>query len=160
MGSERTDLIRDRVVQNARKFIGTPFRHSGRSTLGIDCAGLLYMAYSRAGIELPKSDGFPYTPGWWKQDSAKERERLLTALLGCGFRILSDDELYNKADIPLFRLFGKNYPAHHSGIMINDQYFIHVRCGWRSRDKRTDFDPLEPSYKKRLAYMLRHKELD
>ena len=158
MGSERTTLIKERIVQNARKFIGTPFRHSGRSTLGIDCAGLLYMAYHRAGIELPKSDGLPYTVAWWKVDGAEER--LYNALIGCGFRVLSDDELPDKADVPLFRLFGDAYPAHHSGIMVDQYHFIHVRCGWRARDKRTDFDPLEPSYKKRLAYMLRHKELD
>lgn len=158
MGSQRTDIVKDRIVQNARKFIGTPFRHSGRSTLGIDCAGLLYMAYSRAGIELPKSDGYSYTVAWWKQTGAKER--LLDALLNCGFRILSDDELYNKADVPLFKLFGDDYPAHHSGIMIDQFSFVHAKCGWKSRDKRVDFDILEPSYKKRLAYMLRHKELD
>ena len=158
MGSERTNLIKDRIVQNARKFIGTPFRHSGRSTLGIDCAGLLYMSYHRAGIELPKGDGYSYTVAWWKQTGAKER--LYNALIGCGFRVLSNDELPDKADVPLFRLWGDHYPAHHSGIMVDQSNFVHAKCGWRIRDKQVGFDPLEPSYKDRLAYMLRHKELD
>jgi cell wall-associated NlpC family hydrolase len=158
LGSSRTNIIKDKIVQNARKFIGTPFRHSGRSTLGIDCAGLLYLSYSRAGIELPKSDGMPYTVAWWKQTGAKER--LLNALLGCGFRILSNNELYDKADIVLFKLYGNHYPAHHSGIMIDDKYFIHAKCGWKSRDKRVSFDSLESSYSKKLAYILRYREFD
>jgi len=156
LGSERADLIKSRIVQNARKFIGTPFRHSGRSTLGIDCAGLLYMSYHRAGVEIPKSDGFPYTVAWWKQHGAKER--LYNALINCGFRVLSNDESPDKGDVPLFRLHGDDYPAHHSGIMIDKDNFVHAKCGWRARDKRVGFDPLHPSYFERLAWILRYKE--
>lgn len=148
--------IKDRVVQNARKFIGTPFRHSGRSTLGIDCAGLLYMTYNRSGIELPKSDGYPYTVGWWKHTNCEER--LYNILVASGFRPLSDDELPDKGDVPLFKLFGKNYPAHHSGIMIDNNYFVHAKCGWKNIDKKVGFDSLYPHYIERLAWMLRYKE--
>lgn len=156
MGAKRTDNIKDRIVQNARKFIGTPFRHSGRSTLGIDCAGLAYMAYNRADISFPKNDGKEYTVGWWKQTNAKER--MYNALIDAGFRSLSDDELIDKGDIVLFKLFGKNYPAHHSGIMIDQVYFIHAKCGYKIRDKRVGFDSLHPSYFKKLAWVMRYKE--
>lgn len=156
MGAKGTNIIKERVVQNARKFIGTPFRHSGRSTIGIDCAGLLYMSFHRAGIELPKGDGKEYTVGWWKQTNAEER--LYHGLLRAGFRPLFDNESPDKADIPLFKLFGKNYPAHHSGIMISQEYFIHAKCGWRSTYKRVDFDPLYPAYFERLAWVMRYKE--
>lgn len=156
MGSQRTTVVKELIAQNARKFIGTPFRHSGRSTLGIDCAGLLCMAYNRAGIELPKSDGLPYTVAWWKQTNAEER--LFNILVAAGFRPLSDNESPDTGDVPLFKLFGEDYPAHHSGIMIDQNYFVHAKCGWRSRDKKVDFDSLEPSYIKRLAWMMRYKE--
>jgi cell wall-associated NlpC family hydrolase len=156
VGSQRTDIIKERIIQNAKKFIGTPFRHSGRSTLGIDCAGLLYMSYHRAGINLPKGDGQKYTVAWWKQSNAEER--LYNGLVNAGFRPLSDDELMDKGDVPLFKLFGKNYPAHHSGIMIDENYFIHARCGWKIKDKRVDFDCLYPNYKKRLAWIMRYKD--
>ena len=156
MGSERAVIVKELIVQNARKFIGTPFRHSGRSTLGIDCAGLLYMSYNRSGIEIPQGDGMPYTVGWWRHTEIKER--LFNGLVAAGFRPLSDDELPDKGDVPLFRLFGKDFPAHHSGIMIDQNYFVHAKCGWRSRDKQVGFDSLEPSYKKRLVWMMRYKE--
>jgi len=148
--------VRDRVVQNARKFIGTPFRHSGRSTLGIDCAGLLYMAYNRAGIFIPKNDGKEYSVQWWKHIDSEER--LYNALVGCGFRFLSDDELPDKGDIPLFRLYGDHYPAHHSGIMIDQEYFVHAKCGWKEKDKKVGLGSLHPSYIDKLAWMMRYKE--
>lgn len=156
MGSQRTDLIKDRVVQNARKFIGTPFRHSGRSTLGIDCAGLLYMSYHRAGLDVPKTDGKDYPVLWWKHVGAEER--LYNICIAAGFRPLSDDELPDKGDIPLFKLYGKDYPAHHSGIMIDQEYFVHAKCGWREKDKKVGLGSLHPSYIKRLAWMMRYKE--
>jgi cell wall-associated NlpC family hydrolase len=148
--------VKKRVVKNARKFIGTPFCHSGRSTLGIDCAGLLYMAYSRAGIFLPKGDGKSYTVGWWKHNNGEER--LYNGLIKAGFKELPDNEFLNKGDVPLFRLFGESYPAHHSGIMIDQNYFVHAKCGWRNKGKRVDIDSLHPIYFKKLAWVMRYGE--
>lgn len=37
----------------ARAYIGTRFRHRGRSTNGVDCAGLGILAYADCGVELP-----------------------------------------------------------------------------------------------------------
>ena len=145
----------ERIVVEVKKFLGVPFHHSGRSTLGIDCAGLLYLSYCRAGIELPKGDGRSYTVGWWK--SSKE-ERLKNALINCGFIELSDNKLLDKGDIVLFKLYGKNYPAHHNGIMINSEFFIHAKCGWKSRDKFVAPDSLYPHYIKRLDCVLRYKD--
>jgi cell wall-associated NlpC family hydrolase len=39
--------IRNRVVSEARSFVGVDFRHQGRSRQGVDCAGLLYCVFDR-----------------------------------------------------------------------------------------------------------------
>jgi cell wall-associated NlpC family hydrolase len=148
--------IKKRIVQNARKFINTPFRHSGRSTLGIDCAGLLYLYYSRAGFDLPKGDGKEYTVGWWKHINGEER--LYNGLVNAGFTPLSDNKLLDKTDILLFRLFGKDYPAHHSGIMVDKDYFIHAKCGWKNKGQKVAIDSLHPAYSKKLVWVMRHGE--
>ncbi len=41
-----------KLVEAARSFIGTRFRHRGRSKHGVDCAGLGVMAYRACGVEL------------------------------------------------------------------------------------------------------------
>lgn len=39
--------MRQLIVDEARKWIGIKFRHQGRNAQGIDCAGLLYVVYSK-----------------------------------------------------------------------------------------------------------------
>jgi len=153
-----SDDLAVRVVQEARKFIGTPFRHSGRSTLGIDCVGLIYQSYSRAGVTcLPKTDGRQYSLTWFKYT---KEERLYNAIMGTGYvSDVSDKSKIKKGDILLFRLFKKEYPAHHSGIAVDRNYFIHVRCELKKINRRVDLDLLHPEYYNKLAYILRHKDL-
>lgn len=40
------------LVKAARAYLGCPFHHQGRSRHGLDCAGLLVLAYRDLGIEL------------------------------------------------------------------------------------------------------------
>ncbi len=42
------------VVNVARSYTGTPYRSGGNSFDGIDCSGLLYAAYSTAGLQIPR----------------------------------------------------------------------------------------------------------
>jgi len=42
-----------RLADAARAYIGTRFKHRGRSRRGIDCAGLVKVAYADCGVDLP-----------------------------------------------------------------------------------------------------------
>lgn len=42
-----------KLVQAARRYMGTPWRHCGRSATGMDCAGLPWLAYADCGVALP-----------------------------------------------------------------------------------------------------------
>lgn len=54
---------RQDVLTEARKFIGTPFEHMGRSEAGIDCLGVGIVVGQRLGL-LPATFGIPpYSPG-------------------------------------------------------------------------------------------------
>ena len=147
--------IKDRIIIEAKKLINAPFCHSGRSTLGIDCFGLFYLSYSRSGFQFDNGDGRYNSKGWWQRT---DEERLRNYFLERDFIKLTENQLPDKADICLFKLFGKNYPAHHMGIMLNSESFIHAKCGWASKDKRVGMDCLYPSYIKRLDFILRYKD--
>lgn len=43
------------TIQEARSFIGTPYRWGGTSRAGMDCSGLLVTAFRRSGVELPRT---------------------------------------------------------------------------------------------------------
>lgn len=47
--SRRGPEIAQVIVDEARKWIGTKFRHHGRNAQGVDCVGLLYVVYSKFG---------------------------------------------------------------------------------------------------------------
>lgn len=42
-----------RLVEAARAYIGVRFRHRGRTSRGLDCAGLVWAAYNDLGVTLP-----------------------------------------------------------------------------------------------------------
>ena len=41
------------IVHAARQYSGVKFRHRGRSSVGLDCAGLVWRAYHDCGVDLP-----------------------------------------------------------------------------------------------------------
>ena len=58
-----TSTIRQQVVDAARSFIGTPYRHQGRFPgLELDCAGLVVCAAQKAGIRVTDVSGYSRIP--------------------------------------------------------------------------------------------------
>lgn len=50
----------ERVVEVALDMRGQPYRWGGESPRGFDCSGLVYYAYARAGLEVPRTTELQY----------------------------------------------------------------------------------------------------
>lgn len=40
------------LIDESRKLIGTPWKHTGRTTRGVDCVGMVLLAAKNAGVDL------------------------------------------------------------------------------------------------------------
>lgn len=113
----RLERERQEVVFTAQAMLGRPYRYGGSSPArGFDCSGLVYYAYRKAGIELPRSTG---------AQLAKLRPVRPEAL--------------RPGDVLFFRIGGK--PSH-VGIYIGGGEFIHAP----SSGKRVSRARLEDPY--------------
>jgi cell wall-associated NlpC family hydrolase len=92
------------IVEAARSYLDVPWRHLGRSSMGVDCIGLVILAHRDAGILL--DDPAPYT----REPSGA---RIIEGIEGAGARRVSSDE-ERPGDVLVFRSDGVN--GGHVGI--------------------------------------------
>ena len=45
------------IVAEARKYVGTPYKHGGASPGAFDCSGFTSYVFSKFGVSLPRSSG-------------------------------------------------------------------------------------------------------
>ncbi len=50
------------IVAEARRWIGTPFKHQGRDSFGIDCIGLCVMSLRASGMVVDDITDYPRDP--------------------------------------------------------------------------------------------------
>lgn len=146
----------ERTIVEAKKLLNVPFRHYGRTTLGLDCLGFLWLVYTRAGFgEYPRID-FKYDPLWWT--SKAHGERLLNAFIDvAGFEI-TDKPV--RGCLVTFRLYVKDPPVNHCGIYLNEDTLIHACSSHKPRKNKVIIDNLRPYIRKKyLAYYLIHKDI-
>lgn len=94
--------IRQKLVNDAHRFIGSPYRWGGTEPSGFDCSGLTLTVYRLNGIVIPRTSTEQYNHG----------------------RAISQRHL-NPGDLVFFRT-EKNKRISHVGIYIGNGHFIHA----------------------------------
>nr|BCX01658.1 MAG: hydrolase Nlp/P60 [Bacteroidota bacterium] len=111
------------VLASALLYLGTPYLWGGRSPFGIDCSGLVQMAYLLHGIRLPRDA--------WQQFS-------------CGEPLETDWRTWRPGDLVFFSRDGTKIT--HVGIYGGDGAILHASgmVRWNSLDPgqgRFEFSP-------------------
>lgn len=55
--SELPGRSADDVLNSAKEFLGTPYLWGGTTKKGVDCSGLIMVAYNKVGIKIPRVSG-------------------------------------------------------------------------------------------------------
>jgi len=106
---------REDIVAEARRWLGTPFRHQGR-VLGeaVDCGGIIVCLARRFGLD----QGYLDPPGYPPQPHTDFMERLLDS-----YADPVPVKSRRPADIITFA-FGRN--IHHLGILTEENRILHA----------------------------------
>lgn len=54
-GQAGLSIERALILASAKQALGTPYRYGGETLRGLDCSGLVQMAYAAAGIAVPRT---------------------------------------------------------------------------------------------------------
>lgn len=110
------------AADNARQLIGIPYRYGGTNRSGLDCSGLVQLAWREAGVELPRSSRAQYS----------------------AVSPVSPDALH-PGDLLFFRIGTK---VSHVALYVGDGQFIHAP----SSGKRVGVGRLDqPYWRQRLV---------
>lgn len=146
----------DAVVSAARAYLGTPFRHQGRTRTGLDCVGLVWAALNDAGLSVDQDTAYDRNPSWRRiRQAGNDR-----------FIRLRKSETLRAGVIALFvdRMWA------HVGIMTGQDTFIHSRgvegVGGGVIEHRLDYPEWQPpgamsaSWGPRLIAAWRHPDME
>ena len=133
--------IRQKVLDEAALWIGTPYRHqAGRRQVGCDCLGLVRGIW-RAIYGMEPPDPGPYSPDWAESGGP---DRLLEAAYTlCGNPL--DTGSVRPGDLLVFR-WRQGDACKHLGILGPDGRFIHAYSG-----HGVVWSPLVPQWRRRVA---------
>lgn len=134
----------ERIVAEARRWIGTPYRHQASvQGVGCDCLGLLRGVWRALyGAEREKMP--PYAADWAE---ANREERLAEGARRHLIEIACDDAA--PGDVLLFR-WRPHLPAKHAAILSNNECMIHAYDGAAVCEVR-----YAPFWKRRVAFGFR-----
>ena len=135
----------DRIITEARKWLGTPYRHQGcRCQVGTDCLGLV-----RGVLEAVSGERLP-EPGAYSADWAErggEDRLLMAARQFCGEPVTLDAAM--AGDLLLFR-WRSGMAAKHLGFLSATDRFIHAYEGAGVIES-----PLVPGWRRRITAVFR-----
>ncbi len=117
-------LAVERVLRSGRAFLDTPYRWGGKTTQGIDCSGLVQVAYATVGVPLPRDSNQQIYVG------------RLTGTRWCREAMLPGDTMY---------FLGPRGRIRHTAVYLGDDRYLQaampVVCISSLNPEHEDYDP-------------------
>ena len=120
-------LLRERIVAEARSWIGTPYLHQASAKgAGADCLGLVRGVW-RGVVGAEPETPPPYGPDWNERAFLKSGAEPLLEAARRRFSEIAREEA-RPGDVLVFRVLVDG-PAKHCAILSGEALFIHAYAG-------------------------------
>jgi len=119
---QQPEAILDVVIENAKQMLDTPYLWGGRTKKGVDCSGLVQIAYATAGLHLPRDSYQQFYVG------------KLTATRWHTAGLRRGDTLY---------FLGDDGKIRHTGLYLGGDRFLHAVS---PRVRINSFNPQHEDY--------------
>jgi cell wall-associated NlpC family hydrolase len=116
---EHADIMITELLEGARKMVGTPFLHQGRTGVGVDCIGFLSAAGLRSGIDIASLIGVTDSRSYGKEPSPD-----LLEIVQCKCEPLREPI---PGAVLLFKMPKAKYP-HHFALYTESGTIIHAEA--------------------------------
>lgn len=147
-----TSFVAEQLVQAARSFVGSKWKHRGRSKAGIDCVGLIVLAGKECGLhEYP--DDVDYTRTSKGQDLLEPFRRH-----GVEIRFGPDMGLQNLQDGDILILRDTIFPQH-AGIIATNSRGVKTMIHASAYYGRVIEEPLKDEHNKKAITAFRFRFL-
>lgn len=70
-------VLAENIIQNAKQFEGVRYKYGGTTKKGMDCSGLIYTAFNKENIAVPRTTNLMSTNGDWIDLKQVQRGDLL-----------------------------------------------------------------------------------
>jgi cell wall-associated NlpC family hydrolase len=137
------NLVGALAAAAAKDLVGTRFQHCGRSRAGVDCVGVVVLAYQSIGAEIKDFQNY-------------SRQAVLNDSEVLASKITEQFEPGSRANLLLgdLLLFSMRGVRTHVGIYVGENQFVHA---YEGSINKVILDRLTPSWRARLigAFTLR-----
>lgn len=120
MSEPQPSITARQLIAEARKLIGTPWHHQGRNRYGVDCVGMVLLAFRNAGIDYAALVGIEDTARYGRRPPI-DIERALPRY--CAERIAQPIP----GALIFFQWEPENLPRH-QGIATERGTFVHANA--------------------------------
>lgn len=137
----------DILIEEAKSYLGVPWRHQGRSRSGVDCVGFLVQTWKKLGIQINDAKGYSRNPDGVNLKKLLDEQPSIEEVLDRKPRI---------GDILLFRI--RKHPQHVALVIPSNTADLGMIHAFNGGTKQVVQHDLADYWKKRIVSVYRLKE--
>jgi len=134
----------DSLINEARTYLGVPWRHQGRSKKGVDCVGIILLAYLHIGVKINEIKGYSRKPDGFALRKIMDEEP----------NFMSVRTPYRAGDVVLFRI---RKDPQHIALLTGEEDNLYMIHSFNGGEKKVVEHSFADYWKQKIVSVYRLK---